>query len=96
MAGSMSPAKIDAQGIACGSGAGIQAGIRDAHKAEPDLFIVINARGYYAARTPNPALLMMRLVEINIDINPLALWRNLKLLISADVGYSGPHASAHY
>jgi hypothetical protein len=37
MAGSMSPAKIDAQGIACGSGAGIQAGIRDAHKTEPDL-----------------------------------------------------------
>jgi hypothetical protein len=85
VSGPMSPAKIDTQGIPCGRGAGIQAGIRDAHKAEPDFFIIINSRGYFAARTPNPTLLMVRLVEIHIDIDPLALWRNLNLLISADV-----------
>ena len=57
----------------------------DAHEAVPDFLRRIDPCGDFTAGLPDPADFVRRVVEIDIEVDPLALRRDLKLLVAADV-----------
>src|SRR6266568_5785751 len=57
----------------------------NAHRSVPRVHAFINARPHLEAGVPGPSVFVMRLAQVNIEINPLALWRDFKLLVALDI-----------
>src|SRR5439155_22799538 len=76
---------VYAQGVARGWRPCINRGIRDSHRAVPDVRRLIDACGNFVSRVPYPTVLVVRLVKIYVEINPFALRRNFDFLITLDV-----------
>src|SRR5438445_8779711 len=77
--------QIYSQDIALSGRAFINRRIRDSHRAVPDVRRLIDARRNFESRVPCPTMLVVWLVEIYVEINPFALRRDFKLLITLDV-----------
>src|ERR1039458_2874325 len=56
-----------------------------AHGSVPNLRDRIDASGYREARVPRPAIFVMRLGQVNVEIDPLPLRRDFEFFVSADV-----------
>src|SRR5947208_16290714 len=82
---SLASKQVYAQGVARGWRPCINRGIRDSHRAVPDVRCLIDARGNFESRVPYPTVLVVRLVKIYIEINPFALRRDLELLVTLDI-----------
>src|SRR6266704_1447739 len=82
---SLASKQVYAQGIARGRWPFINRGIGDPHRAVPDMRRLIDACRDFESRVPHPTVLVVRLVKIYVEINPFALRRNLKLLVTLDI-----------
>src|SRR5882762_2134016 len=77
--------QVDAQRCSDFWGAGVQRLPRYAHRAVPKVCRRINPRRDCESGVPRPTLFVVRLVQINIEVNPLALRRDLQLLVAPDI-----------
>src|SRR6185437_6004525 len=51
------------------------------HRAIPYFFLGIDSRSHLKAGIPDPAIFVVRLVQIDVQIDPFSLGRNFKFLI---------------
>src|SRR5271169_1727566 len=57
----------------------------NAHGSVPNLRDRVDASGYRETRVPGPSIFVMRLGQVNVEIDPLPLRRDFELFVSADV-----------
>src|SRR5215469_2005315 len=55
------------------------------HRCVPSVLTLIDSHHMLKSRVPRPTLFVMRLVEIDIQIDPFVLGRNLELFIALNV-----------
>jgi len=77
--------EVDAQGVALCCRAIIDGDIRDTEKAVPDVVWDVDSCRDLAARFPDPTCFMGWIVQIYVQVDPLALRGDFKLLVAADV-----------
>jgi hypothetical protein len=88
--------QVDAHRIAGDRRMRVDRGQGNAHGAVPGVRGFINARLHFEARVPGPAIFMVGLVEVDVEVNPFALRRNLKLLVALDVRKIGADEDFRY
>src|SRR5882762_10563992 len=77
--------QVDPQLVADCWRPGINCFPRYSHRAVPDMRLRINTREDFESGVPGPSLFVVRLVQVDIEVNPLALRRYFKFLITLDV-----------
>jgi hypothetical protein len=63
----------------------LDGGKRYSHCSIPDLLRRIDAGGYYKPRIPDPAIFVMGLIQVDIEIDPFGLRGNLELFVFSNV-----------
>src|SRR5438552_13326799 len=78
------PEEIGSQHVPGSGGPRIDRKERDAHRAIPNAKIAVDMRRDFYPRSPHPSLLVIRAIEIHIDINPFPLWRYFEFFVSSN------------
>src|ERR1035438_7960274 len=81
----LTPKEVDAHGVSGDWGTRVDRSQGNAHRSVPGVRAFINARLYFEAGVPGPPVFVVRLAEVNIEVNPFALWRDFKLLVALDI-----------
>src|SRR5437667_9309590 len=63
----------------------VDSGIWNLHCAVPNASSTVDSCRNLEAGIPGPTFLVMRFMEINIQVCPFSLWRNLKLFVPLDI-----------
>jgi hypothetical protein len=82
---SLAAKEIDAQSVARSCPAGVNGSIRDLHRSIPDVSSAIDSRRNLQTRVSLPAFLVMRLFQIDVEVNPFTLPRDFELLVAFDI-----------
>src|ERR1017187_7369472 len=77
--------QIDSKPVSNCRSVALQSREWNAHGSVPDFRGWIDASGYREAGVPRPAIFVMRLGKVNVEIDPLPLRRDFELFVSADV-----------
>src|ERR1700734_3042218 len=78
---SLAAEQVYAQGVSGRRSPRIDRCHRDSHGGVPDLLLPIDPGGRFESRVPRPARLVMRIVQIHIQVDPFALRRNFEFLV---------------
>src|SRR6185369_5540730 len=64
----------------------IDGGERNAHCGIPNMFALIDLCKRLEARIPLPAVFMMWIMQVNVQVNPLALGGHFELFVTLNIG----------
>jgi len=84
-AGSLAAKYIYTKDVASGWRTRVDSGIWNLHCAVPNASSRVDSCRNLEAGIPGPTFLVMRFMEINIQVCPFSLWRNLKLFVPLDI-----------
>src|SRR5215471_8273648 len=77
--------QVDAHGISGDGGTRINRSEGNAHRSVPSVRAFIDAGFYFETGVPCPPVFVVRLAQIDIQIDPFSLRRDFKLLIALDI-----------